>query len=510
MLVPYLQFTKGANTNISPLLHPADAPVVLNGCTNSWKIGAITKDTGYYSVMTTDTGNPSVLGMYHFIQDANRTSPIEKFFATSNDSTAANTVLRYRANGSGTGSNITVGSTWNGFTNQNVEMQGFIGYCFIVGCNNANTYLPVASVTGTTFSTSANVTGMPQAKYITRYRDRLYVANVYYGSTQYPFRIVASSPVTAGAITWSTAGSPDSSTGGFLDVDFSYEITGITSNWDRLMVFTDQSAYYYDQSAFKQIWNTGCSNQRTLKNKGQYMIWANTDGVWLSTGGYPQNISGEVRDFISNSTPSSYFAEIVDEIYYLYVGNVTVNGISYSNLMLQFDMAKSLWSWREFYNNMTCFGRYFNSSKKNRLYMGDTTGTVWDKSKYSDATIANGDAQATLGTGGQPIGSNFELAPMAIDNYELTKIVRDIYVFADRAQGLNLKARVLNRNSRILTPYKPIGQLTQYINTFQVNVDNGLLLQIGGSDYSTHPYWSFYGYALEVDKQSRLLRKSTK
>ncbi len=506
MKIPFLSFLKGANTNISPLIHPVDAPAALNGCTNSYKLGAITKDPGYSRAgSNTLQAGKSILGAYQFIQN----SSTEKMLATCNESGDANTQLFYRANGSGSWSNISLSSAWNGVANQNVEMQGFIGYCFFVGADSSGNFLPVGSLTGTTFSTVTNVGGMPQGKYIVHYRDRLYVLNCFYGATAYPFRIVASSPVSAGAITWSTTGAPDSSTGGFLDVDFCYQITGGASNWDRLMVFTDQSAYYYDQSSFKKIWDTGCSNHRTIKTIGPYMLWANTDGVWVSTGSQPQNISGEIIDFIRNSSPANFFAEIVDEIYHLYIGAVTVNGISYSNLVLKYNIATSTWDWREYYNSMTIFARYFNSSKKNRLYMGDTIGTVWDKGKYTDATLVSGDAQTTAGTGGQPISAYFELAPISLGNYDI-KIIREIIAFANRAQGVKLRSRILSRSSRILTKYKPIGQLTGYITTFLANTDNGVLLQIEGTENSTNPYFSFYGFVLDVDTQSEVLRKSKK
>ncbi len=516
MLYPLPIPLKGANTNVSPLIQPADSFFVLDGCTNSFKLGAITKDTGYSRVQAQVEANKSILGLYQFIQS----STVEKILATSNDSTGSNTEVNYRANGSGAWATINVGASWNGVVNQNVEMVGFIGYNFFVGADSSNNFLPVGSLTGTTFSTSTNVGSMPQGKYIVKYRDRLYVLNLKYGAVAYPFRVMASSPVTSGAITWDTSGSPTSSGGGFLDVDYELDITGGAVNWDRLMVFTDESAYFYDQTQFKQIWDEGCSNHRTICTKGAYMIWANSDGIWISTGGQPQNVSGEVIDFIRNGTPANFFAKIVDEVYHLYVGTVTVNGVTYMNTVLKFNINTSNWEWREYYNNMTTFARYKNSSRKFRLYMGDTTGTVWDKAKYTDATLVSGDAQTTAGTGGQNITAVCELAPFAIGmagmmgggvaNLQKLKIIRDLYAFADRAQGVNVRCRVIDRNSRVLTPYKPIGQLVSYINSFQVNVENGVLLQLEFTESSTNDYFSILGLALEIDLQSDILRKSKK
>ena len=212
----------------------------------------------------------------------------------------------------------------------NVEMEDFIGYCFFVGYGATDGFLPVGSLTGTTFSTSVNVTSMPGAKYIVRFRDRLYIGNCDITGTPYPYRVYYSSVPSAGAITWTPATD-------FLDVDYSEEITGLSENWDRLMVFTEYSVYTYDQDQKKKVWDLG-GYHRTIKNYGEYMFFANMDNVWLSTGGYPQAIGGKVRDFIRGTDMRSAFAEVVDEEYHLYLGNVTVNGISYANCALIYDI----------------------------------------------------------------------------------------------------------------------------------------------------------------------------
>ncbi len=45
-----------------------------------------------------------------------------------------------------------------------------------------------------------------------------------------------------------------------------------------------------------------------------------------------------------------------------------------------------------------------------------------------------------------------------------------------------------SKNVRVLTPYKPLGKLTKYINSFDVNVDKGVFIQIAGSESSMLPY----------------------
>jgi hypothetical protein len=163
MLFPIKAITKGSNTNINPLIHPVDQPYLLLGCANSQKLGALAKDTGYELIDAQIQANKSILGLYNFRQ----VPGTEKMLATVDDATSDDTQLFYRANGAGAWTEVTAAETaWANFAGINVEFESFIGYCFIVGHGTTDGFLPVASLTGTVFSTSANVTSMPKAKFV--------------------------------------------------------------------------------------------------------------------------------------------------------------------------------------------------------------------------------------------------------------------------------------------------------------------------------------------------------
>ncbi len=498
--IPYFAFMKGANTNISPLIHPQDQPSILNGCNNTYKIGAIVKDTGYENIGSALQANKSIGGLFNFIEKPGT----EKMLATVDDATSDDTQLFYSTGSTWT--EVAAAETqWANYAGINVEMESFLEYAFIVGHGDTDGYLPVGTLNGTTFgyvgdgsetnisdgSSTANVT-MPKGKYITRYRDRLYVANCRTAADEV-FRVYFSDVPSAGAIAWDR-------TNNFIDVDYSDQIMGMSTNWDRLVVFTEYKAYFYDQASFKQAWDYGCSNNRTIKNSGPYMLWANFDGVWVSTGGQPQNVSGEVIDFIRSGNPRNFFAEIIDEEYHLYVGDVTVDGVSYSNCMLTYNIPLSAWRWREMGDNMTISARY-NSSGKQRLWMGDTSGDVHNKGKYTDATLLNDDD-------GADIVSQFELPPIHIQDLSIVKKMENLCAFAEKAQGLKLYGRTLDAKDRNLTPYKPIGELTDYINTFQVQTDDGVLLQLMATEYGSNEYWSFFGITLQIEKHSQKLKSN--
>lgn len=486
MLVQQFQFLEGANTNVSPLLQPPNSCPILNGVDPAWKLGALNKDTGYSKVGDTLQSGKSVTGLFNFRQ----TASTQKILATINNSAGTNLTLKY--NNAGTWTDIVVGSTWDGYEDSKVEMEQFLGYCFFVGYDSTDgVFLPVASLTGTTFSTSANVTSMPQGKYMVRYRDRLYVINAYASATAYPYRAYFSSIPSSGAITWTPTDLIDTG-------DYGDELTGGGVNWDRLMLFTRYEAIMYDQSQKKKAWETGCSNHRTIKNSGPYMFWANTDGIWRSSGGQPENVGGPVIDFLRAGSPVNFFAEIVDRKYYLYVGTVTVNGTAYTNCTLIYDIPTQMWWWRESADNFTAFAKY-NDSGTTRLYMGAADGDVHDKGKYTDSTLKTSD-------NGSAIHSDFECAPIYLGNMTFEKEIMKLTAYAERAGGLKLKGRVIDRNSRALTPYQPLGELRNYVNSFDIDISKGVFLQIAGFEYSSLPYWSYYGHEFEIQKYSEILK----
>lgn len=486
MIVSQTQQLGGANASLSPLLQPENSPTALNGCNPAYKLGALLKDPGYSQVGDTIEAGKSVTGLFDFHQSPS----VQKILATINNSADTNLVLAY--NNAGTWTDIALSNAWDGYEDAKVEMESFIGYCFFVGYDATDdVFLPVGSLTGTTFSTSTNVTSMPPGKFITRYRDRLYVAHLYYSGTLHPYRVAFSSVPSAGTITWTIASD-------FVDVDYGEQITGLGSNWDRLIIFTENKAWLYDQTIFKQWTDIGCSAHRTIQNHGAFTYWCNGDGWWRSSGGQPENIGGPVVDFARSGNPRDWFSVIVDEELVTYVGTVTVNGITYSKCEVIFNIPTQTWRWRENFDNFTVFAKY-NDSGTFRRYMGADDGEVMNKGKYTDASLVSSDD-------GNAISANFELAPMWLNN-EKWKRLKTVIAYSDRAQGLKLKARILDKNVRVLTPYKPLGELTKYINEFDVNIDKGVLIQVAGSESGTLPYWSLLGLQYDIELYSRIPNK---
>lgn len=473
--IHFLTFVEGAYTDAPITNVPQNALYVQDNCITSYKLGAILKRPGYVKIGSTIQSGKSITGLHNFRQ----TAAIQKSLATVNNAAGTNLDLWYSTGGVWT--QIAGTSAWDTYEDAKVEMQDFIGYCFMVGYDATDAvWLPPRTLTGTTFGVT-NTTSMPSAKYIVRYRDRLYIGNTNSGGTNYPYRVYFSSVPSGSTISWTTATD-------FLDIDYSEEITGMSVNWDRLVAFTEYSMYFYNQIEWKKMYATGCANHRNIANYNAYMIWADMNNVWISTGGQPQAIGGRVIDFIRNANMTNSFAEVVDGEYHLYLGNVTVNGVTYGNCAIIYNIATGTWRWHEYYDTITVFGRFYATGKEH-LWMGANDGDVHKLSKFTDATLVSSDD-------GQPIHAWFQTGALALGAPSAMKKLGKIITYADRAQGLKLKARVVDRNNMAVTKFKPLLEVTQFINEAQINPDKGYFLQIEGMESSTNEYFSLFGWTV--------------
>ena len=479
-----MNFIEGAYTDVGMINVPENAFYNMSNVNVTYKLGTPMKRPGYTQIGSALEDGNSITGLFNFRQSES----VEKILATVNNS--GDTAMQLFYSTGGTWTEIGAAETaWSGLEDAKVEMESFLSYCFFVGYDSTDdVWLPVRTLQGTTLGTTLT-TDMPQAKFIKRYRDRLYLVNCYVSGTHYAYRIYFSSVPSAGSITWDT-------TNNFLDVDFSEALTGMGENWDRAVFFTEYSAYLYNQAQFKKSWDVGCSSHRTIKNSGAYMFWANRDGVWVSTGGRPNNIAGRVIDFIRAGNASNFFAEVVDEEYHLYVGDVTVNGISYSNCSVIFNIPTQTWRIHEYYHNKTVFARWLNSGQ-DYLLMGNAVGEVHRLGKYTDATLltsaAGNDIQSWAQTGAWAAG-----APA--DKKEFMKVM----TYADRAQGVTLKARIVDANNQGVAEWRTIGELQGMIDEFQVNPESGNFLQIEISENGKLPYWSLLGMSIIINDDQML------
>lgn len=492
MRIDNYNFSAGQNSAISPMLRPADNLEVAETCATNLKVGSVIKDPGYERRgVNVPEANKQIRGLYYSRANS-------RLLATMNDSTDADTQLFYLDTADNTWKEIAAAETaWALRPSVQIDMVDFIGYTFFAG-KGPSGFIPSSSLTGTTFSTSTNVTNMPKAKFVTKYRSRLYAI----ATEGAEYRVVFSERPQAGAIQWNPAGS-------FIDIDSFDPITAYGQNFDKLFLFTASETFVYDQQTLKQAWARGCNAPKTVKSTTQYFIFADSDGVWVSTGGFPQVVSGPVDDFIKGSaSPDSWFAEIWGEEYWLYLGTVTIGELVYNNTVAIWDSGKNSWRVRTFPAAMTAFANERQSTGKWLLNMGGVEGKIWRKGSYYDSPLITADAVES-GVG-LDITASFVTGVLQVGDPMLKAKAAKAVFYGKNVRGIQVYGRWLNSNSEVVMDWDFLGELKSFMTVMELKKPIGTMIQFKFIEVSKFAPFEYYGHSIELTLDSPINGKDSK
>jgi len=219
-------------------------------------------------------------------------------------------------------------------------------------------------------------------RYCCVWEDRLYLANE--RSNPYPSRIYWSG-LPAGA----PLALPAWDAGDYADInpDDNDEITWIEPFGPRLLVFKNRGLYRwtFGQVEPDKIIDVGTPQGRTVKQTHGICFFANRYGVWTYQGGQPKLISRKMQPFINAiSDLTAIRAEVDNDHYYLYIGDVTVDSISYSNVMLVYTISLDAWHFETYPFEITSMARFLENTLGtttiyDSIYLGDNDGYVYRK-----------------------------------------------------------------------------------------------------------------------------------
>lgn len=391
------------------------------------------------------------------------------------------------------------GTTWNTIsgggslpTNARVEMAGFLNYLFIVGATTAAspTWVTTSKLNGTTYTTSGtDLTSSPNARYITVWRDKLWLGNVYIGSTHYPNRIFYSDDVTAGAITWTSTNWID------VDVDDGDVNMGVGVNSDRLLFFKEFSLYRYDEnSMIKTDW-PGTTAHRTIKNLNGYTFYANRQGIWRFDGVTSKLISGPVKPFFDGMTSSPYnmCAEVDDDNYRLYIGTTVINGTTHEKVWINYSLNLDSFFPYKTQDVALCMSKFVNSSNEERIYFGTDSTRIYklcDKTDtvYSDQYINASDT-------GKPIQAEFSTRNLDMGAPEIEKYVNKISIFLDTVQGMNINYSINDDK------FKPLKGLKTPISSHDFSATKANWIKFKGTENSKNKPFVFNGIVIKADAE---------
>ena len=294
----------------------------------------------------------------------------------------ADYVLQYRTTWAWT---ALTGGTYTSRLDAELSSVNYLDKLFIVWYDSVDSvFLPNATILWTTHSTSdANLTSMPQAKYVVEYNDLLYTLNSYIDSTKYPSNAYYSNDPVDNAITWNN-------TLNFLEFgqqDWDEITWGAKSN-DRLVVFKNNSMWTWDESNKKKIGNIGCDSYKSIQEVNSILYWFNRNGIWRWDGAIPQLISGKVQPFIDAIDQSKLNKVVAVQNwleYRMFIGTVVVRWVTYTNCWIVFDVRREKFYIRCTKTNALSACEYVESNTWiKRSYFGSNTGYVYKFNQYID------------------------------------------------------------------------------------------------------------------------------
>jgi hypothetical protein len=174
-------------------------------------------------------------------------------------------------------------------------------------------------------------------------------------------------------------------------------------------------------------------------------------GIYLYNGGYPQEISRPVSDFI-DAIPSTYYSTISawtdpDHVYYS-IGDVTVNGVAWTNVVLRYTISSEVWT------------VYSYASEMRR-------GTTWDNGTNEVRVVGDDDGNVlTLDSGATDNGTGiqYELVTKFYELGAMTEIksINTLSAICEKAQSTMLAWQVDDK-----TAWNTMGQLRKYVTLFK-------------------------------------------
>lgn len=231
---------------------------------------------------------------------------------------------------------------------------------------------PVKSYNGSAWVTADGAFDegdMPNGTVVIEWKDRVYTAGVSSSPSIIYYSTVADPD--ARTISWTvTADDPDSA--GQIEVeqeDGGGAITAFEKVPGYLLIFKERTMKRWDGETTypEDLINVGAPSQEAVCRGRELVFIANQEGVWATNGGYPKKISKPIQDLWDEipATNLDNIATICDEDdVYVYVGDITLNQNTYSNICFKFNIDSQTWNVYSYANEFTCFDFYISSSEK--------------------------------------------------------------------------------------------------------------------------------------------------
>jgi len=414
----------GQNSKSSPIfLKDNECELVQNYHLDN--LGSLTKRNGILYLIGQLVDNKSILGMYLF-SDQQGTDYSNVLVASDIAAGTSSTI-----------SKITTNAWANSKTLDTTGAQpifcSFIDYVF----RTNGTEVMGSSADLTNWGTT-NCLATLKPKYTCVWEDRVYALNDN-SATKYPSRIYWSSlpSGTPLALTWNAATQ-------YADInpDDNDQITWGEPLGSIMLVFKENAIYRwtFGQVEPDKIISVGTPEGRTVKQTQGICFFTNKYGVYAFDGQtQPILISRKVQPFIDAiPTLTNMRAEVDNDHYYLYIGDVTVKGETYNNTMLVYTISAKAWHIETYPFEIKSMARFQRKTLGTTeiyesIYLGDDDGFVYRKDTGTSDY---------LGTAAKPIDGRILTKEYPLPNFPKTSILKNLYFLTQKAIGSKVNYRL--------------------------------------------------------------------
>lgn len=230
------------------------------------------------------------------------------------------------------------------------------------------------------FVATGNAASAPTGKFIENFRSRVWIT----GNSTYPDRLYFStlpSAVTTPVVEWDT----DVTTGNWIDISPSdgENITGLKRAKSTLLVFKNNHIYRVSSinstEPDPQI-NVGTYSNESIVEAKNGVYFHHPSGFYRYVEGGVQEISKPIIDIINNISAANYddiagWLEADGDNIVWAVGDVTINGVTYTNLEVRYTISTESWTHYQKPTQSLVSSRYNDGTTLFQL-VGDNNGNV--------------------------------------------------------------------------------------------------------------------------------------
>lgn len=374
-------FSGGMVSDLNVSLVPANTVNMLLNMDGDVEIGSAVSRLGRATIGAQITAGMNILGLAQHI-DVD-TASNNKLFATLNASGGATSVI-YDV--------IAASNAVTGLT-ASLKMRSLVyngATLFINGTDAERSYTSAGWITtGGAF----DLANMPAGKLCIEFLDRVYIAGV----TATLTRLLYSGVSNGSTVSW-TSGN------GFVDIepeDGGGPITALGKVPGYILIFKERSMHRWNySSAFPEsLIQIGTPSQESvIMGGGLCAFYSNSNenakGFYITNGSRPVCISQDNNrpikkwvDAIASATEANIAGWATDRHFCWSVGDLTVDGETYSNVVLKYNRKLNQWAVRTYPTQFTVFAQYLVSGV-NTTVGGDDDGTIYRVDQaglYTDA-----------------------------------------------------------------------------------------------------------------------------